>query len=95
MFTILKENLIRTFTVASFHFPVRNPVSSFCIPDRICGISAGVGGASSTLAYLIKRLYFGVAESIKPVKHTDYLSADAQHQNFWAMIFVKLMNTQY
>lgn len=57
---------ILTFTVVSFHFPVRNPVSSFCIPDRICGISAGLGGANSTLAYFRKRLNLGVAVSTKP-----------------------------
>jgi hypothetical protein len=57
---------VLTFTGVSFHFPVRNPVSSFCIPDRICGISATVGGANSTLAYFKNRLNLGVAESTKP-----------------------------
>lgn len=57
---------ILTFTEASFHFPVRNPVSSFCIPDRICGISAGVGGTNSTLAYFKNRLNLGVAKSTTP-----------------------------
>lgn len=64
---------ILTFTVVSFHFPVRKPVSSFCIPDRICGISAGVGGANSTLAYFIKRLNLGVAESTKPAIKSCHL----------------------
>jgi hypothetical protein len=90
---ILNGNHIHTFTVTSFHFPVRNPVSSFCIPARICGISAGVGGASSTLAYFIKILYFGVAESIKPVITQRLFTCRRSTSNFLATDFVKLMYT--
>jgi hypothetical protein len=74
MSVLLNVIRILTFTVVSFHLPVRNPVSSFCIPERICGISAGVGGANSTLAYFKNRLNLGVAKSTKPAIKSPHKS---------------------
>lgn len=63
---VTRELTVASFTVTFFHAPVLNPLTNRAIPSRIAGISAGVGGVNSTLAYFRKVLNFGVPWRTRP-----------------------------
>jgi len=63
-----------SFTVKFLHLNVAVDFSSCPNPFSACGISAGVGGTNSTLAYFTNVASFGLEDSTRPFAITGILA---------------------